>query len=116
MPEADYPERNRRIWRKNDLADRAVFLHLPAIAPEGRREKGQFWRSFRELQPQILGGLLDAVVGALREIPSVRLAKLPRMANFARFGEASPVGWMAAADVSDRVSRKPQGPDSHDTR
>ena len=73
---------------KGDLADRAVFLHLPRIAPGARREEAEFWRSFRELQPKILGGLLDAVVGALRELPSVRLAELPRMADFARFGEA----------------------------
>ncbi len=73
---------------KGDLADRAVFLHLPWIAPGARREEAEFWRSFQALQPKILGGLLDAVVGALRELPSVRLAELPRMADFARFGEA----------------------------
>ena len=74
--------------RKGDLADRAVFFYLPPIEPELRREETEFWREFRELQPRILGGLLDAVVGALRMLPSVRLARLPRMADFARFGEA----------------------------
>jgi len=80
---------------KADLADRAVFLHLPPIISGGRREEVEFWGSFRELQPRILGGLLDAVVGALRELPSVRLADLPRMADFARFGEAvgRGLGW-----------------------
>jgi hypothetical protein len=81
--------------RKGDLTDRAVFLHLPAIIRGGRREEDEFWGSFRELQPRILGGLLDAVVGALRELPSVRPADLPRMADFARFGEAvgQGLGW-----------------------
>ena len=80
---------------KGDLADRAVFLHLPSIAPEARREEAEFWSSFRELHPKILGGLLDAVVAALREYPAVYLAKLPRMADFARFGEAlgRGMGW-----------------------
>jgi hypothetical protein len=80
---------------RGDLADRAVFLHLPRIAPDARREEAEFWSSFREAQPKILGGLLDAVVGALRERPSVRLSELPRMADFARFGEAlgRGLGW-----------------------
>jgi hypothetical protein len=81
--------------RKGDLADRAVFLHLPAIINSKRREEIEFWGTFRELRPKILGGLLDAVAGALRELPSVQLAELPRMADFARFGEAvgRGLGW-----------------------
>jgi hypothetical protein len=81
--------------RRGDLADRAVFLHLPAIIDSRRREEVEFWGTFREFRPKILGGLLDAVAGALRELPSVQLAKLPRMADFARFGEAvgRGLGW-----------------------
>jgi hypothetical protein len=74
--------------RRGDLADRAVLLHLPPINSKKRREEREFWRSFEELQPRILGGLLDVIVGALRELPSVQIADLPRMADFARFGEA----------------------------
>ena len=39
------------------------------------------------------------MVGALRELPSVRLTELPRMADFARFGEALGRGlrWPAGA-------------------
>ena len=81
--------------RRGDLADRAVFLHLPAIIGSKRREEVEFWEAFQELRPKILGGLLDAVAQALRELPSVRLAELPRMADFARFGEAvgRGLGW-----------------------
>jgi hypothetical protein len=81
--------------RRGDLADRAVFLHLPAIINSKRREEDEFWGTFRELRPKILGGLLDAVAGAIRELPSVRPAELPRMADFARFGEAvgRGLGW-----------------------
>jgi hypothetical protein len=81
--------------RKGDLADRAVFLHLPTIIDSQRREEVEFWETFRELRPKILGGLLDAVALGLRELPSVQLAKLPRMADFARFGEAvgRGLGW-----------------------
>jgi hypothetical protein len=74
--------------RKGDLIDRCVFLHLPAIEPTGRREEDEFWRAFHEAQPRILGGLLDAVAAGLRTLPTVHVAALPRMADFARFGEA----------------------------
>jgi hypothetical protein len=81
--------------RKGDLADRGVFLHLPAILPGKRRGEDEFWAKFRELRPKILGGLLDGIVAGLRELPSVQLADLPRMADFALFGEAvgRGLGW-----------------------
>jgi putative DNA primase/helicase len=81
--------------RRGDLADRGVFLHLPPIIPSKRRAEGEFWGTFRELRPTILGGLLDAVALAVRELPSVHLAEMPRMADFAQFGEAvgRGLGW-----------------------
>lgn len=57
--------------RRDDLADRCVFLELPAIRPEDRRAEVDFWQGFREDQPAIMGGLLDAIVGGLRALPSV---------------------------------------------
>jgi hypothetical protein len=88
--------------RRDDLADRCVFLHLPPIIAAGRRAEVEFWLSFRADYPGILGGLLSAVVGGLREQPSVRLAELPRMADFARFGEAvgRGLGWPAETFLS----------------
>jgi hypothetical protein len=74
--------------RKGGLADRGVFLHLQTIIMRKRRELEEFWERFRGLEPKILGGLLDAVAGALRELPAVRPAELPRMADVARFEEA----------------------------
>ena len=39
--------------------------------------------------------MLDAIVGGLRELPSVHLAELPRMADYAMWGEAvgRGLGW-----------------------
>jgi len=81
--------------RRDDLADRCVFLHLPPIVDGGRRTEREFWRAFRAEAPAILGGLLSAVVGGLGALPSVRLPKLPRMADFACLGEAvgRGLGW-----------------------
>jgi hypothetical protein len=81
--------------RKGDLVDRCVSLHLPAIGPEGRREESEFWNAFHETQPRIFSGLLNAIAGGLRTLPTVHVAALPRMADFARFGEAvgRGLGW-----------------------
>jgi hypothetical protein len=81
--------------RKSDLTDRAVFLHQPPITQNRRRSEAEFWSGFEGDYPQILGGVLDAVVGGLRELPSVQLTRLPRMADFALWGEAvgRGLGW-----------------------
>lgn len=78
-----------------DLLDRCVVLRLPTIQENQRREEGPFWKQFESDLPTILGALLDAVVGGLRQLPSVQLATLPRMADFARWGEAvgRALGW-----------------------
>ena len=88
--------------RRGDLADRGVFLHLPPIAPASRRNEREFWASFNQDYPRILGGVLDLVVGGLRSLPSIRLAESPRMADFATFGEAvgCGLGWPAGSFLS----------------
>jgi hypothetical protein len=49
-----------------------------------------------------LGGVLDAIVGGLRELPSVNLTDLPRMADYAEWGEATSrgLGWGADTFIS----------------
>ena len=88
---------------RGDLADRCVFLDLPPITPSRRRCEVEFWEAFHQDYPRILGALLDAVVGGLQELPSVRLTELPRMADFAKFAEAvgRKLGWPAGTALSD---------------
>ena len=88
---------------RGDLADRSVFLHLPPIATTKRRCEIEFWAAFQQDYPRILGGLFDAVAGGMREMPSVRLTALPRMADFAAFAEAvgRSLGWPADTAISD---------------
>src|SRR5437660_176727 len=64
-----------------DLADRAVFLTLPAIADRCRRCERQLWRAFELARPRLLGSLLDAAVCGLRNLPGIHLEQLPRMAD-----------------------------------
>jgi hypothetical protein len=73
---------------RGDLIDRALVFNLPAISPANRRSEAEFWSSFRVDYPIILGALLDAVVLGLRMLPGLDLPELPRMADFALWGEA----------------------------
>ena len=87
---------------RGDLRDRSVFLHLSSIPATSRRTERTFWPAFRADYPRILGGVLDAIVGGLRELPSVDLKELPRMADYAEWGEATSrgLGWGAGTFVS----------------
>ncbi len=78
-----------------DLKDRCVFMRLPPIPPTHCRGEDEFWNAFQADRPAILGAVLDAMVGGLRELPSVHLAELPRMADYAIWGEAvgRGLGW-----------------------
>jgi len=88
--------------RGGDLKDRCIFLHLPPIPRAQRRGEDEFWRAFHTDRPRILGSVLDAIVGGLRELPSVHLADLPRMADYAKWGEAvgRGLGWEPGTFIS----------------
>ncbi|MDQ3687338.1 MAG: hypothetical protein M3430_17330, partial [Acidobacteriota bacterium] len=74
---------------RSDLLDRAIIVTLPTITVEHRREEADLWREFDEARPRLLGALLTAVSTALRNLPHVKLDRLPRMADFARFAVAA---------------------------
>jgi hypothetical protein len=76
------------VASRGDLLDRGLVFGLPDIADGRRRTESDFWSSFRDTYPRLLGALLDIVVGALAALPEVTLEQLPRMADFARWGEA----------------------------
>jgi hypothetical protein len=90
-----------------DLADRAIFLTLAPLAEEQRRSETELWREFELARPRILGALLDALAEGLRELPRVRLERLPRMADFALWATACetalwPAGIFACAYEANR--------------
>ena len=84
--------------KRPDLRDRCVFLKLAPIPRTSRRSERTFWPAFHADRPKILGGLFSAISGGLRELPSVDLKELPRMADFAEWGEAvgRALGWGTA--------------------
>lgn len=72
-----------------DLLDRSLLLYLPRIAGKQRRAEADLWADFDGACPRLLGAALDAVVGALRNLPTTALAEPPRMADFALWATAA---------------------------
>jgi hypothetical protein len=71
-----------------DLMDRCIFVHLSPILDDDRRKEREVWEQFETAAPQLIGALFDAVAGGLKMLDQIRLTSLPRMADFAAFGEA----------------------------
>jgi hypothetical protein len=80
---------------RSDLLDRCLVVWLPTIPKERRRPEDEMLAAFEKARPRILGAILDAVVGALRDLPSTQLEGYPRMADFARWVTAAEpaLGW-----------------------
>jgi len=78
---AELPERA-------DLLDRTVLIRPDQIPEEKRRDEKSFWRDFEEARPRLFDSLLNAICVGLRQVDSVKLSTLPRMADFAKWGVA----------------------------
>jgi putative DNA primase/helicase len=80
-----------------DLADRAMTIHLATITEELRNPEDELLAAFEAKRPVILGALLDAVAGALRNLDTVKLERSPRMADLAKWVTAAEpaLGWDA---------------------
>lgn len=83
------------VATRSDLLDRCLVVWLPSIPEEGRRPEADLYAAFEAARPRILGGLLDAVVTALRDVATIKLPALPRMADFAIWATAAELalGW-----------------------
>lgn len=84
------------LGTRGDFLERCISLELPPISGDQRKSKDELERDFVRLQPAILGALLDIATKALQLLPSVTLAVMPRMADFARLGVAieRACGWV----------------------
>jgi hypothetical protein len=92
-----------------DLADRALLLTLVVISEDKRKAEADFWAAFEEDRPKILGALLEAVAHGLKSLASIQPPRLPRMADFAKWGMACegafwPKGTFEAAYTRNRVA------------
>jgi hypothetical protein len=76
------------VITRQDLADRAIFLTMGSLSDEQRRPEAELWREFELARPRILGALLDAVSHGLGMRDRIQFARLPRMADFAKWAAA----------------------------
>jgi len=101
------------LTERADLADRALAIQLRRLTDKEYRPEDEFWAAFEESRPRILGALLDAVSVALRRISAVKLPRVPRMADFAKWVTAAEwgLGWedgtiLKAYDENRRNTRQ----------
>lgn len=71
-----------------DLLDRSILIQLKKFPDGVRVEEEKLRRNFELTKPGLLGGIFDIIVKAKRIYPTVNLEKLPRMADFAKWGYA----------------------------
>ena len=74
---------------RGDLNDRALLVPLPPIDPSSRQTEAVILERFQHARPRILAGLCDAVSAALANGSATKLARLPRMADFALWVSAT---------------------------
>jgi hypothetical protein len=67
-----------------DLAERLMMLELQVIPEERRRTEEELDTVYAAARPAILAALFDLLAAVLRELPTVHLERMPRMADFAR--------------------------------
>jgi len=97
------------VINRGDLLDRALIVSLPVIPEDRRRPESEFWAAFEIAMPGILGGLLTGLSAAIGNLPTTKLATLPRMADFAVLATAAepglglPAGAFMAAYDNNRV-------------
>jgi hypothetical protein len=71
-----------------DLADRSLLLTLDPIPETMRLTESQMWADFEIERPFIMGALFTAAAQGLVALGDVKLARLPRMADFALWSVA----------------------------
>jgi phage/plasmid primase-like uncharacterized protein len=99
------------LTARPDFASRSLSITLSAIPEDKRREESALWAEFEAARPGIFGAMLTALAKVLATRREIRLDKLPRMADFARFGIAleGVLGWpdgsfLEAYEASQRAS------------
>ncbi len=76
------------VAQKPDLLDRSILFELERIAESERMTEREFWEKFEEARGSIMTGMFEVLSKAMKIHPTVKLKKLPRMADFAHWGYA----------------------------
>ena len=92
---------------RGDLADRSMVVTLSQIEDSARRTEAEVMVSFEEVRPLIFGALLDGLSEGLRKLSSVRLERLPRMADFCMWGSRLRGRLLALRHLHGRIRGRP---------
>ncbi|MEQ2465133.1 hypothetical protein [Niallia hominis] len=76
------------VVTRADLIDRSIIIELDRIPEDERKEERDVWDAFEKDRARIVGGALQALANAMTIYPKIKLDKLPRMADFTRWGYA----------------------------
>jgi hypothetical protein len=80
------------VLTKPDLLDRSIIIPLERIPDNQRRPEQVLNEEFEAARPRLFGAMLEMMAGAIREQRNVEVAKLPRMADFAKWAMAVSLG------------------------
>jgi hypothetical protein len=89
-----------------DLLDRSFLIEAERTSPSDRREEKELIAAFDVDRPSILGVLMDGLVAALRDGPSIELTSPHRMVDAARLAQAAESGLgLAAGTIREATER-----------
>jgi hypothetical protein len=71
-----------------DALDRSLMIELERIKRENARQENEIMEQFYKLRPELLAYVFDILTKAIALKPTIKLNDLPRMADFAIWGEA----------------------------
>lgn len=74
------------VIEKPDLLERTLLFRLQRIPPEKRRDEARIWNEFQKERPRLLGAAFTVLVSAIKIRPTIKLASVPRMADFVLWG------------------------------
>jgi hypothetical protein len=69
-----------------DLLDRSILIQMDRIEESERRDRSSLWAQFESARPRIFGAILDTLSAAIKIRPSIKLHRLPRMADWTLWG------------------------------
>jgi hypothetical protein len=75
------------ILTEPDALDRSITIEQDRIEDENRRQEEEIVAKFLEIRPKLLAYIFDTLVKILQIKPTIELKQLPRMADFAIWGE-----------------------------
>jgi hypothetical protein len=91
------------VVSRPDLLSRSIIVEHAEISEDKRRDEGEMEAEFEKAAPGILGGMFDIASQVIKILPSIKLQKPPRMADYARYAAAALVAMGGSIEEYERV-------------